>query len=962
MSETTTSQPPRRRRRFKRAVGPKLRILLWFVFGSFAVLAANSAYLASISFLEWFRGEAYQNYFFQYMFLGHLVLGLLVIVPFIIFAAIHLRNTYNRPNRKPVRIGLVLLAVSILLLLSGIALTRLDFFEIKDQGVRNVSYWIHVISPIAVVWLYILHRLAGPKISWKVGATWGTIAGAAVLAIVLLHIQDPRSWNQVGPEEGTAYFQPSLSRTASGNFIPAESLQMDKYCLDCHADAHESWAQSAHRFSSFNNPAYRFSVRETRQVAFDRAGDVKASRWCAGCHDPVPFFSGAFDDPDFDDVNHPTALAGITCSSCHAITHINSVKGNGDYTIEEPLHYPFAYSDNPLLKFVNHQLVKANPSFHKRTFLKPLHESPEFCGSCHKVHLPREVTQYKEWLRGQNHYDSYHLSGVSGHGVRSFYYPEKAEHNCNGCHMPLVPSDDFAAKDFAGDGSRTVHDHFFASANTGINYFNERLDLVERHQEFNEGVTRVDIFGLREGDSIEGQLHAPLRPIEPELVPGKSYVLEVVIRTLKMGHHLTQGTVDSNQLWLDLKMTSGGKVIGRSGGMAKDGEVDPWSHFVNVYMLNRDGERIDRRNAQDIYVPLYNNQIPPGAGQVVQYAFEVPRDAGDSIEIEARLRYRKFDATYMQHVFGEDFVNDLPILEMAEDRVVLPVGDAIQRPTDNGSATANSGVVVESPYPLWQRWNDYGIGLFMKGSMGSEKGQLRQAEHAFQEVEALDRPDGPVNLARVYIKEGRLEEALDALERSVAFDPPARRWTVAWLSSQVDKQNGNLDRAITQLRGLVYDRYPELIERGFDFSQDYVLRNELGQTYVERSKGERGTANRERKEQFLKLAESEFQASLEVDPENLVAHYNLGIIYSQLGEEGKADTHRQLHAKYKPDENARDRAITIQRRNNPAADHAAQATVIYPLQRAGAFELSYIEDATDPENQSDRGELQRESR
>ena len=48
-------------------------------------------------------------------------------------------------------------------------------------------------------------------------------------------------------------------------------------------------------------------------------------------------------------VNHPTSQAGITCTVCHAITNVNSTRGNADYTIEEPLHYPFAYSDNAVL-------------------------------------------------------------------------------------------------------------------------------------------------------------------------------------------------------------------------------------------------------------------------------------------------------------------------------------------------------------------------------------------------------------------------------------------------------------------------------------------------------------------------------------------------------------------------------------------------------------------------------------
>src|SRR4029453_3625900 len=115
-----------------------------------------------------------------------------------------------------------------------------------------------------------------------------------------------------------------------------------------------------HHFSSFNNKPYLFSVRETRKVALARDGNVKAARWGAGCHDTVPFFSGAFDDPKFDDVNHPTAQAGITCTTCHAITHVNSTRGNADYTIEEPAHYPFAFSDSGTLRWVNPHLVKPN--------------------------------------------------------------------------------------------------------------------------------------------------------------------------------------------------------------------------------------------------------------------------------------------------------------------------------------------------------------------------------------------------------------------------------------------------------------------------------------------------------------------------------------------------------------------------------------------------------------------------
>ena len=112
--------------------------------------------------------------------------------------------------------------------------------------------------------------------------------------------------------------------------------------------------------------------------------------------------------------------------------------------------------------------------------------------------------------------------------------------------------------------------------------------------------------------------------------------------------------------------------------------------------------------------------------------------------------------------------------------------------------------------------------------------------------------------------------------------------------------------------------------------------NELGQTLFERSKLERGPANQAQQRKFLDQAAEQFRKTLALDSENLTAHYNLALIYAQQGQDKLAAEHRQAHERYRPDDNARDRAISIHRRQNPAADHAAQATVIYSLQRPGA--------------------------
>ncbi len=930
------TRPGVRKRRYVPAVGPKLRKLLAVVFGLFALLAVNATYLVGVSLLEWIRGETYQNWFYLVMFLIHLALGLLFVLPVVVYGIIHIRNAYNRPNRRAVWVGVALFAVALVLLASGVVLTRLEgILVVKDPAVRSVAYWAHVASPLAAAWLFVLHRLAGRRIKWRVGLRWAGVAAVFAGGLLILQAQDPRRWNVEGPASGEQYFFPSLARTATGDFIPQRVLMYDDYCKECHEDSHAAWSVSMHRFSSFNNPPYLFSVRETRRVSLERDGVVQASRFCAGCHDPVVFFSGSFDDPEFDDVHDPAAHAGITCTVCHAITHLNSVRGNSDYTIEEPVHYPFAFSDNRFLRWINGQLVKAKPEFHKKTFLKPLHRTSEFCGTCHKVHLPEELNRYK-WLRGQNHYDDFLLSGVSGHGVASFYYPEKAASNCAECHMKLVDSEQFGARDFDGSGARKIHDHQFPSANTAIPKMVGLPDwVIDRHREFNEGVTRVDIFGLKPGGTVDSPLVAPLRPSVPALRRGERYLVEAVVRTLKIGHHLTQGTSDSNEVWLDVEVTSGGRVVGRSGGRGPDGEVDPWSHFVNTYMLDREGNRIDRRNAQDIFVPLYNHQIPPGAADVVHYLLEVPADAGDEIAVEVRLRYRKFDTTYMKHVFGPDYVNELPVLTLASDRVSFPVG--------------GDGVEAAAPeIPEWQRWNDYGIGLLRKG--GKSKGELRQAEEAFARVEALGRPEGPLNLARVYLEQGTVEDlAVAALARAGSFEPPAPSWSVAWFTGRVNKQNGFLDRAIADFRSIVELDDEETRRRGFDFSKDYRLLNELGQTLFERAKQERGEARRAEREALLGEAASWFRRSLELDPENVTAHYNLDLIYKQLGEPERAAEHFALYGKYRPDDNARDRAIAIERARNPAADHAAEAIVLYDLRRPGAYGLA--EPAPEPPTQ-----------
>ena len=178
-----------------------------------------------------------------------------------------------------------------------------------------------------------------------------------------------------------------------------------------------------------------------------------------------------------------------------------------------------------------------------------------------------------------------------------------------------------------------------------------------------------------------------------------------------------------------------------------------------------------------------------------------------------------------------------------------------------------------------------------------------------------------------------------ALETARTFDPPAYPWTVAWFTGLVNKQNGYLDEAIDTLESILKVT-AEMRNREFDFSQDYRLLNELGQTIFERAKQERGAEAGTRRRQLLNKAVLRFEQVRTLDPENVTAHYNLALLKDQLDQPERAEWHRTEHARYKPDDNARDRAVAAARLQYPAANHAAESVVIYDLQREGAYELS----------------------
>ncbi len=932
-------------------ITPALRRWLQVVLVLFGLLLVDSLILVTTDVAAWWSGEAREDGSYLWAFLLHLVLGLSLIVPFIVYGVGHARRGRHRRNRRAVAVGWGLLWIAVALLITGVVLVRVEIggvrLGIDDSFARSILFWVHATSPLIAIWLFILHRLVGPRLQWRVGVAWSG-GGVALAAWLLFAFASPveKPAADVMPVALTvssnADFAPSLLETVQDEVIPQAHLLGNDHCISCHSDAHSQWADSVHARSSFNNPVYAFSVRNTRQAMIDRFGSVEISRFCAGCHDPAILMTGSWSesrwtDPEMADAVSvdPLGSASIGCIVCHGIEDVTTL-GNASYTFRDPPRDPFAFSDSGFLQWVNRQLILAKPDYHKRTFLKPVHETAEFCGACHKVFLPETLNGYK-WLAGQNHYDTWRLSGVSGRGIGSWYWPGKISDDCNDCHMALVPSDTVSARIRDQSGRDTVHDHGFHAGNPALVAIEAALGRGDRARadrvldacvRFNEGAVRLDLVGLRSEGRIDGEFRGPIGMQSVAVIPGETILLEAVVRTLGLGHPLTQGTADSNQVWLDLEVgirtsvESAMTMRSRSGGIDEFGHVDPRAKFLDVWLLDQAGNRIEQRNPEDIFVPLYNHQVPPGAADLTHYRIMVPSGASGVLEVRGRLRYRKFNAALMGHAFGvagAELVKSLPILDLAETTVQIPIGQG-----GGGSTTLEA--------PDWQRWNDYGIGLVRASTGGGvAKGQLAQAVEAFAAVEQLGFADGALNQARAMLREGRIDDAAVALGRAAENPELKWPWAVDWQASAIARENGDFDESIRRLERIIACGYPVAVERGYDFSLDERVWIELATVRFERARRfDSGPAY----DAALADAESAISRAITLNPQMARTWFLAATIRGARGDEVGAVAAEREFELLRPDDNARDAVIRLARSRSEIADHAAEPLAIYDLQPA----------------------------
>ena len=406
--------------------------------------------------------------------------------------------------------------------------------------------------------------------------------------------------------------------------------------------------------------------------------------------------------------------------------------------------------------------------------------------------------------------------------------------------------------------------------------------------------------------SAEGEVReisAPIDRTEAAVRRGDDVLVDVVVRTRKVGHFFPGGTVDAFDVWLELQATDEkGQTIFWSGKVEDDGKgpVEPGAHFYRSLQIDGHGNPINKRNAWATRSVMYVRLIPPGAADTAHFRMHIPENAGEKITLHARLNHRKFswfnthfsfagveagkdaggaggatttpDYDDRKWAFNGDTskvsgnlktIPDLPITVVAEDTKSLRVLSRKEAEPKAKTITTKEE---------WTRWNDYGIGLFLQGD-------LKAAEAAFKKITEADpaNADGWTNIGRVLVQVGDTAGARKVLEKALAINPQLARTNFFY--ARALKQDGDYDDAIAHLRTVLAQ-----------FPRDRVVHNELGRTFfLQKRYGD---------------AVVEFERTLTIDPEDLQAHYNLMLCYSGLGDNAKADEHKKRYLRFKADESA----------------------------------------------------------
>jgi tetratricopeptide (TPR) repeat protein len=489
--------------------------------------------------------------------------------------------------------------------------------------------------------------------------------------------------------------------------------------------------------------------------------------------------------------------------------------------------------------------------------MRPVLKTQEFCASCHKSQVPKELNNYK-FLRAFAVGDEFQMSSFSKESPHPFY--ERNKESCQSCHMKKedAPLFDAAAK----EGKLATHR--WAAANTAIPFFYKWPDQLDAVTKFLENdALGVDIFAVERKVPSGGksELIAPLNHSSYTVEKGDDLLAEVVITNKNIGHSFPPELRDFYEAYIEFTVTDlNGTTLYKSGFLKPNGYLDDSAHNYKSYLVKSDGSFNDKHHIWNTKIIAQNNQIQSGRSDLARYKFKVPESLQGGLKIKATLRYRRFTRVFSDYVLGHSV--DYPIVNMASTEYTMNLGANNPEP--------QAGANAKNVMPDWRRWNNYGIALF-------DQRQYSLAADAFARVVDMDdkyRATAITNRAMALIELDQYDEAERLLEDVVKANPSNMR--ALFQQGRILMKRGQLDRAEANFRQLlaVYPR-------------DRVTWQQLG----ELCKIKRDYKN----------ARNCYEEVLKIDPEDTGAHYNLMLIYRKLGMNEDAKREAKIFADQKDD-------------------------------------------------------------
>ena len=563
------------------------------------------------------------------------------------------------------------------------------------------------------------------------------ISSAALLAF---HAMVPR------PGGGMA---PSLMETTSAP-RGAEIAEVDT-CAQCHADVVSQWRTSSHAFASFNNPIYRTVVDSFRAEVSPRT-----SKFCGGCHDLALMSDGAMDGAI--EPSDSRAHAGITCRTCHSITHTRP-DGNGSYTLDgSPIPIPpkgdVAATRAHVARVAGNEL---------RGF--------GLCAGCHRAFLDTS-TGNTHHLIGQDDVTPWQRSAFAGSELH-LLDEELPQKDCRGCHMPQEAA-------ILGDVAATngkVASHRFLGAHTWLAAIRGDQGTLARTAAFLKGVASVDVAAVTRPDGTRA-----LPADGANVVPGERMIFDVVVRNREVGHRFPGGVMDAQDAWVEVTVRdANGTLLAEAGGEQATTGDDPTAHRLRSFMADENGNAVLERQTNRFRAGVFNATLGPREAVVVELAFDVPADLDEGaqpLQVTARLRHR---------------TRNLPLQKVACEASNSPRGRAFrsmfarsdmdacvaQPITDIDESTVWVGAGADQEprthaLPDWQRLYEHGLGWIRAVQEKADEARpslLRALD--LVEATGTDRERAMVlaALGMLSAREGRVDEAVAWAARAEQFTP-----------------------------------------------------------------------------------------------------------------------------------------------------------------------------------------------